>query len=219
MTEESTVSHLRVLYPVWVFLAIFSIMVVPSIVFVEGEAIQTANNLISNELIFRIGFIGSIFTQILFVLIPLLLYQLFKSVDNNQAMLMVAFALVSVPITIINEMHKLTAISFLDNPDQMMNIFEINIKGQIIPSIFWGLWLFPLGKLVMRSGFFPKTLGWLLIISGVGYVSDSINKLLAIHSEFLGVIFETCTFGEIIFILWFVIKGIKKSKTTAQQNV
>ncbi len=45
-------------------------------------------------------------------------------------------------------------------------------------SIFWGLWLIPLGLLVYKSGFIPRILGILLIINGAGYVTNSFTFLL-----------------------------------------
>lgn len=212
MTDKSTVSLLRILYPAWMLIAIFSLMFVPSLVVIKGDALQTAKNLASNELIFRIGFVGSMITQILFIIMPLLLYHLFKSVNKNQALMMVVLALISVPITMYNEIHKLTAVGLLNSPEQMMHVLELNVQGQIIPYIFWGLWLFPLGYLVCKSGFFPKIFGGLLRIAGIGYVLGSLAKILALNSDILHTVFEILTFGEVVFILWFVVKGIEKKK-------
>jgi hypothetical protein len=126
--------------------------------------------------------------------------------------MMVVLALISVPITLHNEIHKLTAIELLSTPEQMMQVLEWHTQGQLIPYIFWGLWLFPLGRLVCKSGFFPKIFGGLLKIAGVGYVLGSLVKILAFNSDILQIAFEVLTFGEVVFIIWFVIKGIEKSK-------
>ena len=44
-------------------------------------------------------------------------------------------------------------------------------------EIFWGLWLFPFGICVMRSGFIPRFLGILLMIAAFGYVADAFTEL------------------------------------------
>ena len=50
--------------------------------------------------------------------------------------------------------------------------------GLVINQIFWGLWLFPIGALVMRSGFLPRWLGVPLFFAGAGYVIHSLGNLL-----------------------------------------
>src|SRR5437773_1062852 len=42
-----------------------------------------------------------------------------------------------------------------------------------VSAVFFGLWLLPLGYLVIRSGYFPKILGILLVIGGVSYLADA----------------------------------------------
>jgi hypothetical protein len=71
--------------------------------------------------------------------------------------------------------------------------------GFSIAHIFWGLWLFPLGYLVFKSGFLPKVIGVLLVIAGVGYLIDFTFFFL----------FPDITFvGEVVLLLWLLIKGI-----------
>lgn len=207
-TNTSTVNLLRILYPAWTLIAMASIVVVPSMLIIKGDAIQTAKNISTNEFIFRLGFVGSMLAQILYIIIPILLYKLLKHINVNQAQLMVIFSLISVPITINNEINKLLAISLVNTPKQMMHVLDINLQGQVVPHIFWGLWLFPLGYLVCKSKLFPKLFGVLLTLTGVGYVFGALGKILALDLGIMDSIFEALTFGEVLFILWFVIKGV-----------
>lgn len=218
-TKKRTVLYLRILYPVWMLLAIISLIVIPSTFLVEGDAVQTANNIASNEYLFRAGILGSIITQILHILIPLLLFQILKAVNKNQATLMVVLAIVSVPITMYNELYKLSALTLLNSPIQMMQVFDLNNQNQIVSFIFWGLWLFPLGYLVNKSSFFPKAIAIILIVAGVGYILGAFCKILLPNATAINTIFEILTFGEVIFISWFMVKGIniEKLKNTAPQ--
>ena len=50
--------------------------------------------------------------------------------------------------------------------------------GLMVAQIFWGLWLFPFGICVMRSGFIPRILGILLMIAGCGYLASSVAELV-----------------------------------------
>ncbi|GAH11707.1 unnamed protein product, partial [marine sediment metagenome] len=97
---------------------------------------------------------------------------------------MVIFVLASVPIIMLNMVNHLVALLILNGGDYLtvfttgqlnalvmlfLNMHEI---GYSIGTIFFGLWLLPLGYLVFKSGYFPRVLGILLLISCFGYLID-----------------------------------------------
>jgi membrane-bound metal-dependent hydrolase YbcI (DUF457 family) len=208
--KQRTLSNLlRVLYPVWMILAIISLMYIPSQLVVPGNPELTAQNIQSQEFLFRLGILGSLVTQILHIFIPWLLYLLFKQTSNRLSTLMLMLALISVPITMYNELHKMTSLMLFDDAEQLMLLLESNTQGLIIASIFWGIWLFPLGQLAIRSGFFPHAIGIIVIIAGAGYVLNSFTRILFPDFIFLITATEILTFGEIAFTLWFVVRGIR----------
>jgi hypothetical protein len=51
--------------------------------------------------------------------------------------------------------------------------------GYLIAQIFFGLWLLPLGYLVVRSGWFPARIGVLLIVGCFGYLVDTFATFTA----------------------------------------
>ena len=108
------------------------------------------------KFLFRAGIVGSLITQLIFIFVVLLLYKLFESVSKNHSLLMVVLALVSVPIAMLNELYNVAALLLLKNPDQMMFFLNLHAQGMVIASIFWGLWLFPLGSLIYKSSYFQK---------------------------------------------------------------
>lgn len=126
---------------------------------------------------------------------------------------MVVLALVSVPIAMLSSLNLVAALYLLDSPEQMMLFLNLNAQGIVIASIFWGLWLFPLGYLIYKSGYFPKIIGLLVIVAGIGYTLDSFLKLLLPEFEVILSVLEIMTFGEIIFIIWLLIKGAKLPET------
>ena len=97
------ITQLRILYPIWVLLGIFGIMYVPSTIIEFTDPIKTAENITKNLILFRLGIGARIITQLLFIAIPFLLYKLFKKSDNTASTLMLILALISVPITMLNE--------------------------------------------------------------------------------------------------------------------
>jgi hypothetical protein len=77
-------------------------------------------------------------------------------------------------------------------------------QGFLIAQIFWGLWLFPMGYLVFKSGFLPRIIGVLLMIGCFGYVIESFATLLGFN---VSIIFFT-SWGELLLLLWLLIKGV-----------
>ena len=213
LTQQKAVTILRFLYPIWAVVGLFSIMYVPATLIVPGDATTTANNIVANELLFRMGIVGSLITQLILIVVVLVLYKLLEPVNKNHALFMVVLALVGVPIAMLNTLNRIAALLLLNSADQMMFFLNLNEQGVLIATIFWGLWLFPLGYLIYKSGYFPKILGVLLIMAGFGYLLDSLTHFILpnyanYEAIFLPVI-ALLTFGELLFMGWVVLKGAK----------
>ena len=216
LSPQNIVRTLRILYPIWIAFGIFSIVYIPSMLLVAGNAAETASKILANEFLFRTGIVGGLMTQLIFIFAVLLLYKLFESVSKNHSLLMVVLALVSVPIAMLNELNNVAALLLLKNPDQMMFFLNLHAQGVVIASIFWGLWLFPLGSLIYKSGYFPKIISMAVIIGGLGYTLGSFSELLALFSKVILSLFEFMTFGEVVFLLWLVVRGAKLPKNSEQ---
>jgi len=225
LSQRKAVTALRFLYPLWFVIGPFSLMYVPATLIVSGDAATTANNIMANELLFRMGIAGSLITQIIQIFVVLLLYKLLKSVSKNYASLMVVFALVGVPISMLNTLNRVAALLLLKGTDflkvlgadqlhiQMMFFLDLNKQGVFIPGIFWGLWLFPFGYLIYKSGYFPKILGVLVMMGCIGYLLDSFTHILlsnyAHYEAILDPVILLLTFGELPFMVWVLFKGAK----------
>jgi hypothetical protein len=83
-------------------------------------------------------------------------------------------------------------------------------QGFVVAAIFWGLWLFPFGILVIRSGFIPRFLSFLLFIAGFAYLVDSFTAVLLpsfrpLVSQVTGIL----GIAELPIIFWLLIWGAK----------
>jgi len=200
-------SKIRVLYPFWIVIAIFSVAYVPSLIFVEDDILATATNHSENNMLFRLSIIGSFATAVLMVFIPFYLYLLFEKVNKNRAMLMLILALVAVPFMGF-DVFKILSLSCQDA--ECIYTYLNTTKNIItVASVFWGLWLFPLGQLVIESKYFPKFLGYALMASCVGYLVGIIIRIVFPSANYLLVVTEVLTFGEVIFALWFIVRGVR----------
>ena len=102
--------------------------------------------------------------------------------------------------------------------DISMLLLRIHRYGLATLQIFWGLWLIPFGLLVYKSGFIPRILGVLLLINGAGYIVESLTFLLFQRSDYLFVRQFTFVtyFGELIMMLWLLIKGVKTQSSISE---
>jgi hypothetical protein len=224
LSQRKAVILLRILYPLWTVIGIFSIMYVTGTLVVPGDAATTAKNILANDFLFRTGIAGSLIVQIIHILVVLVLYKLLAPVSKSHAVLMVIFSLIGVPIAMLNELNKFAALFLLNGPDfltvlgtdqlhaHMMFFLNLNKQGILIAGIFWGLWLLPLGYLVFKSGYFPRIFGILLTIAGVGYVLDSFTHFILPNLEILFQIFGIMLYGEVLFMLWVLLRGAKLPK-------
>src|SRR5438105_5413054 len=170
--------------------AFFAWIYVPNKLIVTGDATATANRVRASETLLRLSIGSELIGLILFIFVVLALYQLFKSVSEKHALAMATLLLISLPISflsVVNEMAALVVVSgasFLSGFDQPQLdtlaylFFRLHSQGHVVASIFWGLWLFGFGVLVIRPGFIPRFLGYLLFIAGVGYIANSFAALL-----------------------------------------
>lgn len=81
-----------------VLFEVFSLMYIPSKLIVEGNTSLTFQNITSSETLFRFWIVSGLLCYTFFLFLPLILYKLLKSVDENFAKLMVFVATISVPI-------------------------------------------------------------------------------------------------------------------------
>lgn len=197
---------IRLLYPVWIIVSIFSIAYVPTLIFVQDDILSTANNVSKHEMLFRWSIIGSFATGVLMIYVSYYLYLLFESVNKNSAKLMLILALLSIPFLGF-DVFKIVSLGS-ENEDYIYNCLSLSRNAQTVAEVFWGLWLFPLGKLVISSNYFPNFLGYALIASGIGYLFGVIIKVVFPSESYLLFLTDTLAFGELVFALWFVFKGL-----------
>jgi hypothetical protein len=226
-SNKKTARIAGILYLLFLILGIFCMFYVPSQIIIDGNASATANNIMANGLLFRFGIAANIFSQIIFLFLVLVLYKLLKNVDKKHAKLMVNFVFISIPIAFliiliqIVPLILLSGVSFLKvfSFEQLnalvmlfLNLYEYGI---IMMGVFWGLWLYPLGYLVYKSGFIPKIIGVFLIIGCFSFLIDSFSLLLipSYHNIISNIITLPMSIGELSIIFWFLIKGVKDHKT------
>lgn len=211
------------IYLVFAIVSVYAFLYVPSAVTVTGDATATANNIIASQLLFRSGILVGLISQVMFIFLVVVLYRLFEQVDRTQALLMVSLVVAGVAATFANMFNRIAALLVLSGAD-FLSVFDkpqlealayafLRLYGQAGDAIemFWGLWLFPFGLLVIRSRFIPRFLGIALFVAGVGYTLNSFAALLG--PQYKGMISQLTTLlamGELPIVVWLLIWGTKE---------
>ncbi len=204
------------------FTAPFSMMYVPARLIVHGNAAATAGNILTHETLFRVAIFADLATSVFFIFVVLALYHLLREVNRKWARLMVALVLVSAAVGFLNVLNNIAALTFFRGGD-FLSVFDkpqrdalgmlclrLHSQGNFMNELFWGLWLFPFGLLVFRSGFLPRILGLWLILNGVAYLALSVIALMFPYYQ--SVAFRLALpflLGELAIVLWLLIKGAK----------
>ncbi|MEQ9467438.1 MAG: DUF4386 domain-containing protein [Ekhidna sp.] len=207
-SQKNAVKWLRIIYPVWAAIGMFSIMYVPSELIDISNPALTASNIAENEILFRLGIAGSLVTQLLVIAAVWFLYKLFYTNYKDATILVAIFALVGVPIDMLSTANELMVLDALDQPDQVVDLIKQSRKGTSIATIFWGLWLLPIGYMIIKSPLFPRLIGWLVILAGAAYTIMAFASLLNIKGPIISAL-DYLTFGELIWMLWVMILGAR----------
>lgn len=200
----------------------FAFMVQENLV-VAGNARETAANILASGGLFNIAILVELVMSVCWILAAYYLYVLFKTTDKNLALLMVLLVSVGAAITCLTTLNKYAAWSLLhgagyltafdDAQMQALALFFLDLsrEGLLFNHMFFGGWLFPLGYLVFKSGYFPKLvaifLSVTLVIGGFGYWTDFAVFLL--KPDFGVKLIHYTFWGELFFLLWLLIKRVQ----------
>ena len=100
------------------------------------------------------------------------------------------------------------------NAQAMLGITAFNDIWYVGQFLF-GLHLLLIGYLAYRSGYVPRVLGVLLVISGLGYATDSLGAVL---SQGPWTDISSFTFlGEFLLALWLVIRARRIAENTVNR--
>lgn len=217
---------------IYVLLAIVApvrLIYIPGQLFVKGDAAATAANIAAHEGLFRFGILTDLLTGVLGLAVGLALYRLFKRVDEDQAKLMfILGALMVTPIYFLNTLNDAGALIMATRPDYLLALdkaqtdawtmvfLKLHTHGVVANEVFWGLWLFPFGLLIWRSGFLPRFLAVLLFANGFAYLAQAYLGVMApdLAGPLGGLLFPL-QMGEVVVMLWLLIMGARRPAAAA----
>jgi hypothetical protein len=158
---------------------LFGFLLIRGRLFVAADAAATLANLSTHTTLARVGIgmeMGIVLTQ---TLAAVWFYRLFRSVDSFAAGTLAAFGLINAIAILVSAAllasaldvacdHTLAAAGDAAATVQLLYVVSGKLWG--VGAIFFGLWLVPMGWLVLLSAWMPRALGYVLVVGGMGYV-------------------------------------------------
>ena len=192
---------------------------------VKDDAVITTNNIITSEVLFRSGIFSWLIILICDVLAAWGLYIFLKPVNKHLSLLMAWFRLVYAAILGTALLNYVNVLLLISGDDYVSSFGIEKFQSQVMLSLdaFGSMWsigllvfgihIFLLGYLALKSGYIPKIWGILLLIASVGYViTNSAKLLLPAYDDYKTVfelIFIIPMLSEVGLGIWLLIKGVK----------
>lgn len=199
-----------------------ALILLPNKLIVTGDGSATAQNILAHPILSRLWIFTDLWTHVIFICLGIALYRLLSRVNRSWALLMVGFVLVSAAVGFINVLNNIAALTVFRAPEFLkvleqpqrealgMLFLRLHSQGNFINEIFWGLWLFPFGLLVYRSGFLPGWIGvWLMINCFAWLILSSIALFWPVYYEAAFRYSQPFLFGELAITSYLLIKGAR----------
>ncbi len=199
----------------------------PAQLIVANDAAATAANLKSHDLLYRLSFAAYLVEAVCDVGIAVIFYILLRPVSHLVSLLTVFIGLLSTALYAACEIFYfglpqllLRGSGYLDtfSPEQIGTLTLLSLKlfnyGAGLFLVFYGIGWVLRGWLMIRSGYFPRLLGVLMVIGGLGFMSSTLTQVLAPQYNTPLMLFALMP-GGVLLALWLLIRGIDGSKWKA----
>ena len=192
---------------------------------IAGNTEQTVRNISAHGGLFLAALFCYFISFIGDVVIAWALYILLAPVNRSLSLLMAWFQLVYAAVALGGLLNMVSVFRLLNTPDYLTFFGSSQLQAQVylqvnsfqydwaISMVLFGIHLVLLGYLIYRSGYIPRVLGVLLVIDGLGWVTNSLRPYLFPKAH-LGFLFITFL-GELFFMLWLLVRGWKIQEPNA----
>jgi hypothetical protein len=214
-------------YLIVIATGLFSEVFVRQALIESNNALTTANNIQTNEMLFRWGFVADLINFVVGLPTILIIYFLFKQTNKLLLQLAVAFVIIQTAIIAVNLLNQISPLLILSNdtylntfnPNQLATLSLLSLKiqaqGYAIGLVFFGFYCLIVGYVIYKSKFLPKILGILYAFAGLCYLVNSFIMFLSkgFENPLFVYLAIPIFIGELSLCLWLLIKGIDTSKT------
>jgi Domain of unknown function (DUF4386) len=200
----------------------FAITIVPALIVVQGEAVATAHNVQSHELLYRVGLAAHVLVTVTNIPLAVIFYDLFKAVNRRIALLDAFFILVATAIEAASLVNQFATLALLSGGPYSSALSaaqrqalaylpgDLSHVDYALHTVFFGFDILCMAYLVVRSGFLPRAVGALLALDGLAYLVYSFTDILTpgFAANLVPWIQLPALLGEGSLCLWLLIVGL-----------
>ncbi len=222
--------------------AIYTFLVITGIIglaYIPGRLIElddpsgTLTTLRNETGLFQLGIAAEFLCYGSFIFLALVLFRLLRQYGEFNALALLALVLASVPISFTKMGHKLAILRMIRGegstaslPEETLHLelvrhLEAYSNATWVAYIFWGLWLLPLGLVVVRTGLIPRWLGVFLLLGGLGYLATAFGRVLLpgfLDHPVGARVTLPSSIGEIGTALWLLVMGAREPRAHGKQT-
>jgi Domain of unknown function (DUF4386) len=231
MTEMSPRTKARLagaFYLLTILTGIFAQGFISARLIVPGDAAATANNILSHDGLFRLGFAVYMIEMVCQIIMTVLIYDLLKPVNRSISLLAAVVGFIGcgvktfsrlfyfAPLLVLGGTHYLSVFSSEQLNAVALLFLRVNDIGAGIALVFFGFYAILRGYLVIKSTFLPRILGWLGVLGGIGWLAflsppfgERVFSVIAV----VGII------GSLVNIAWLLVVGVNEQRWREQASV
>ncbi|GID28216.1 DUF4386 domain-containing protein [Paractinoplanes brasiliensis] len=190
--------------------------------FDPADPSATLANLVADPALARAGIVFELFAVLTQALAAVWFARLFR---RPAAWAIAAFGLANAFALMVSAALSATALSVAERPygDPAALVQTLYLAGDHlwgVGSVFFGLWLIPMGWCVLRSGLMPRPLGSILIGGGVGYVLSAFSQYALPDAGLVAeLLVLPATVGEFWIIGYLLIVGVRRGVAPAGPDI
>lgn len=190
-------------------------LIVRPMLFVDGDPAATLANLTGDEPLARTGIALELLIVLTQALAAAWFYRLFRPVDPVNAAGIAAFGLVNAVVILVSAGLTATALQTALDGGAAETVQLLFLGGGnlwVVGALFFGLWLIPMGGAVLRSGWMPRPLGWVLVSGGIGYLLSAFVRILVPGGDAVaGALTLPSAIGEFWIIGYLLSYGVRRN--------
>jgi hypothetical protein len=193
--------------------------VVRSRLYVGGDPHGTLGHLADHGALARVGIALELGVVLAQALTALWFYRLFRRVDSFAAGALAAFGMVSAGAILCSAALLASALGVAQDTSlaaggdaaatvQLLYVVNGDLWG--VAAVFFGLWLLPMGRLALRSGWFPPLLGWVVLAGGAGYLVSAFVQYLRPDADVVTqLLMVPATIGELWMMAYLLVVSLR----------
>ena len=226
ISDKNTARIAGFCYLIVIATGMFSEVFVRQALRVSNDALATAHNIQTNEMLYRWGFVADLINFIVGIPTIVIIYHFFKKSHKIILQIALAFVIIQTAIIAVNLLNQISPLLLLGN-DTYLNSFQenqlatlsllsltIQSQGYGIGLVFFGFYCILIGYVIFKTNALPKIIGVAYAIAGLCYLINSFTMFLS--KGFVNPLFIYLAIpifiGELSLCLWLLIKGIDTSK-------